>query len=126
MDQSLKQRLLDAMTVPQESLDISPGLTVWIYGWTALEVDRWRQETDRADFGKDYLSATLFQRSVRDENGKNIFSSVDVPAIAAKGSLYVQRAIEVLNRLNGFGPKADEEIRKNSPTTDLTDAVGVS
>lgn len=121
---SIKDALMATMDIPREFIEFAPGLSAWVYGWSALEIDQWRQEIESKGFNKDYLSATLFQRSLRDVEGKRIYATTDIPKLATMSGQQIQRVIKVLNRLNGYGE--DEQLSKNSLTQDQTEPISGS
>lgn len=70
-----------------------------------------------AQVNLENLRAKLVARSCVDENGKRIFEDADIPALARKSALALNRVYEVAQRLSGISQEDVDELTKNSEAT---------
>lgn len=75
-----------------------------------------------AQVNLENLRAKLVARSCVDENGKRIFDDTDIPALARKSALALNRVYEVAQRLSGITQEDVDELTKNSEAAQSADS----
>lgn len=119
-----REQLTIALPVKREYVELpefGEGSYVYVYGLTAREKASYEASLMKADMtGADKRKAVemkqrLIVATVRDDDGKAIFTEDDIPAIGAWPSAVLERVHDVAHRLSNG--KSVEEQEKNSDET---------
>jgi len=109
---------------PIQSHDMPDGRRVYVYGLSDYEVQQWLKECGkkRDEEGRERIEdvtadAKLLVRTVRDANGKPLFTDEDLTRLIELPNFVKSPLIDLATRLSAIGGKADEEILKNYAVT---------
>lgn len=114
-----RDAILAATALPTEEVNVPEwGGTVRVRGLSALERDRFEQETF-AMAGNDKATwvgarARLVSRTVVGEDGRLLFTKQDVEALGRLSATGLSRVWDVAMRLSGMSKADMEELTKNS------------
>lgn len=90
-----------------------------------LEASMIKGKGKKTEVNLENLRAKLVARSIVDENGNRIFTDADIPVLARKSAVALNRVYAVAQRLSGITEEDVEELTKNSETT-LSEGSGSS
>lgn len=114
-----KEQILGADDIKTETVSVPEwGGDVLVRGLSGVERDAYEMAVYRPD-GKltsspRNIRSQLVARSVVDENGKRVFTSLDAEQLGKKSGAALDRVFEVAARLSGIRKEDIEEIAKNS------------
>lgn len=112
-----RDQILQADDIKTETVPVPEwGGEVIVRGLTGAERDAWEIAVTTEE-GKRVtnLRAQLVARSVVDENGKKLFTSLDAELLGKKSGKAIDRVYEVAAKLSGIRKEDIDELAKNSP-----------
>ncbi|CEF48254.1 unnamed protein product [uncultured bacterium] len=110
---SLREDILGVDDAEVEPLEIPEwNLTVYLRIMTARERDRF-EELQRGQGFAD-IRARMAAACICDESGELAFTEADIPALAKKSSVALDRIFAAAIRLNRIGRDDVEELKKKS------------
>lgn len=102
-----KQDILGCNDIPTELVEVPEwGGHVKVRGMTAGERDRF-DDMIRTQ-GLAALRATMAANGIIDEDGKRLFTDIEVNKLAEKSAEALDRVVEVVSRLSGLTPEDAE------------------
>ncbi len=114
-----REEILAAEDIGRELVAIPEwGGEVWVYGMTAAERDHLERSLVQTK-GKEVqtnmenIRAKMAAISIRDEDGKRIFSESDIHELGRKSAAALDRIFDVAQRLSGVSKQDVEELSKN-------------
>lgn len=122
-----KELILQAQDIQREEVQVPEwGGVVLVCGLNGkqrdgLEASMIEGKGKNANVNLTNLRAKLAARSIVDEDGKRVFSDEDIPALALKSALALNRVYEVAQRLSGITQEDVEELTKNSEAAPSAD-----
>ena len=114
-----KEQILAAEDLPTEDVDVPEwGGAVRVRGLTgaerdALEVEMVSRSGRNVSVNIQNFRAKLVARTVIDEKGVLLFSTVDIGHLGEKSAAALQRVFDVSQRLSGLSSADVEELAKN-------------
>jgi len=112
-----KDAILGIKDFRLEEFDVPEwGGKVWLRSWTGKGRDAFEASFMGADKNArklDNLRARACAMSICDESGERIFSDADAPALGEKSAAVLDRMFQTIQRMNGLGNDAVEEMTKN-------------
>ena len=123
-----KENILTANDIKREEVQVPEwGGVVLVQGLSGrdrdqLEASMIQGKGKDTKVSLDNLRAKVVARSIVDENGNRIFSDADIPALAKKSALALNRVYEVAQRLSGISQEDVDELTKNSETAPSDDS----
>lgn len=126
-----KAEILEAPDLPTEELEV-PEWKTWVRvrGLDGRGRTRVQQLFDKMkDAPAERISAIthlLVALSVVDDAGDRVFPDQEIPSLAKKSPIVLERIAVVASRLSGMSPEAVEEARKNSSGAPGDGAFSVS
>ena len=107
-----KADILGCNDIPTELVEVPEwGGSVKVRGMTAGERDRF-DDMIRTQ-GLSALRATMAANGIIDENGKRLFTDIEVGKLAEKSAEALDRVVEVVSRLSGLTPEDAEFLEGN-------------
>jgi hypothetical protein len=106
-----EQILETRRTLPRETVAAFGG-TVCVRTLTGAERETFVSGYD-AHRKAGTIRAALLVACVCDDAGKPLFAAADVPALNELSGVEVERCFDAACRLNGFGAKAEADLRGN-------------
>ena len=107
-----KQDILGCNDIPTELVEVPEwGGSVKVRGMTAGERDRF-DDMIRTQ-GLSALRATMAANGIIDEDGKRLFTDIEVGKLAEKSAEALDRVVEVVSRLSGLTPEDAEFLEGN-------------
>ena len=107
--------ILQASDITKELVSVPEwGGDVYVKGMTGAERDKF-ESSIVAQHGKEQsvnmanIRAKLASLTICDENGKRLFTEMDVQALSQKSAAALQRVFEVAQRLSGIG---DDDVKE--------------
>jgi hypothetical protein len=108
---NLREQILTADDLPRKELPIPEWKTkVWIRTLTGGERDRFEGRQSKDPFTD--VRARLAVLCLVDEQGLNLFTEADIPALSAKSSKALDRVFAASVKLNGISKEDVEELKK--------------
>lgn len=108
---SLRDHILAADDLQRTKIHIPEwGAVVWIRTLTGRERDRFEGQQSRDPYTD--IRARLAVMCLVDEDGKQLFSAEDIPALTAKSSRALDRVFAVAVKLSGISKEDVEELKK--------------
>lgn len=123
-----KELILQAQDIQREEVDVPEwGGVVLVRGLNgkqrdALESSMIEGKGKNANVNLVNLRAKLVARSIVDEDDTRIFDDADIPALAEKSAVALNRVYEVAQRLSGITKDDVDELTKNSEATQSGDS----
>lgn len=107
-----KADILGCSDIPTELVEVPEwGGSVKVRGMTAGERDRF-DDMIRTQ-GLSALRATMAANGIIDEDGKRLFTDIEVGKLAEKSAEALDRVVEVVSRLSGLTPEDAEFLEGN-------------
>lgn len=107
-----KEDILGCNDIPTELVEVPEwGGTVKVRGMTAGERDRFDDQIRTQ--GLSALRATMAANGIIDEDGKRLFTDIEVGKLAEKSAEALDRVVEVVSRLSGLTPEDAEFLEGN-------------
>ena len=107
-----KEDILGCNDIPTELVEVPEwGGSVKVRGMTAGERDRF-DDMIRTQ-GLSALRATMAANGIIDEDGKRLFTDIEVGKLAEKSAEALDRVVEVVSRLSGLTPEDAEFLEGN-------------
>lgn len=92
------------------------GGSVFVGTMTAAELERFETIFRRAREEKGdlplHVRARIAAVCCRDENGKRLFTELDIPALAERSGVVLDRILDAAMNVNGIGPAVMEGMGK--------------
>jgi hypothetical protein len=113
-----REAILAAQDISRELVEVPEwGGEVLVRGLTGQERDKFEASTiqqrgNNQSINLQNLRAKLCSLAVCDENGKRVFTDMDVAALGQKSASALDRVYEVAKRLAGLGEVDVEELTK--------------
>jgi hypothetical protein len=123
-----KEVILLAQDIQREEVEVPEwGGIVMVRGLSgkqrdALESSMIEGKGKNANVNLVNLRAKLVARSVVDEDDKRVFEDADIPALAEKSAVALNRVYEVSQRLSGITKEDVDELTKNSEAAQKEDS----
>jgi hypothetical protein len=107
-----KDSILNSNDIPNDVVEVPQwGGSVKVRGMTAGERDRFEDMIRTKGLGA--LRATLAGMCIIDEDGKRLFTDIEVNKLADKSAEALDLVVEVASRLSGLTPE-DADFLENS------------
>lgn len=91
----------------------------------ALEASMIQGKGKNAQVNLTNLRAKLVARSLVDEQGKRLFGDGDIPALAHKSAMALNRVYEVAQRMSGITQEDVDDLTKNSSPAQSADSGSI-
>jgi hypothetical protein len=111
-----KDQILSAADLPKSELEVPEwGGSVNVRTLTAAEREKWeeRVQSSKAVNPEFNVRGSLLALCIVDNEGKQLFSIVEIPALAKKSAAATDRVFDECCRLNRIGADKIEEAKKN-------------
>lgn len=123
-----KAAILGALDLTTEDVEVPEwGGTVRVAMMSGKARDAFFARQEKAGgLPPSQFSATVLVATIVGEDGKPIFEQSDIEAMREKSPEALERVLAVALKLNGLGPKAVEDARKNSSAAQSGDSGSAS
>ena len=118
-----RDQILNGAQPRTESVHIPEfGGDMLLRGLTADEADEYEGENievkgEQIVLNRKQQRARLIQRCAINQDGSQLFSKDDIPALGRLPGAALQKAFVVAQSLSGLGPEANESLGKDSEST---------
>ena len=108
---SLREQILAAQDLPSQKIHVPEwGCLVNVRTLTGRERDRFEGQQSRDPYTD--IRARLAVLCLVDDEGKQLFTAEDIPALTAKSSRALDRVFAVAVKLSGISKEDVEELKK--------------